>query len=155
MTYKPYGLQALSEELERDEGKRDKPYQDSVGKTTIGIGRNLDDVGLSNEEIYSMLAHDIDRAEQTLDSILPEWRLVNAIRQRALLNMALNLGETRLRGFRLMWAAIGSAIALRDGNSADSWTEAAAQALDSKWAGQVGVRATRIATMLRSGEPVE
>ena len=33
------------------EGIRQFPYEDSVGKITIGVGRNLEDVGLSQEEI--------------------------------------------------------------------------------------------------------
>jgi hypothetical protein len=38
--------QKLEDELTVDEGKRLKAYKDTVGKWSIGIGRNLDDVRL-------------------------------------------------------------------------------------------------------------
>lgn len=42
-------ISSLQEQLIRDEGVRKFPYKDTVGKTTIGVGRNLDDVGLSQD----------------------------------------------------------------------------------------------------------
>ena len=45
----------LHSELIRDEANRLKPYRDSVGKLTIGIGRNLDDRGISKEESFFLL----------------------------------------------------------------------------------------------------
>ena len=41
----------LVQQLTRDEGIRNKPYVDTVGKVTIGVGRNLSDVGLYPDEI--------------------------------------------------------------------------------------------------------
>ena len=41
----------LRAQLVLHEGSRLKPYRDTVGKLTIGIGRNLDDVGLSEDEV--------------------------------------------------------------------------------------------------------
>lgn len=49
-------LTALKEELIRDEGLRLKPYRDTVGKLTIGVGRNLDDVGITKDEAMHLLA---------------------------------------------------------------------------------------------------
>lgn len=139
--YRPYGLVALTEELTRDEGYRMLPYQDSVDKTTIGIGHNLDDRGLTDEQIHDIFLGDVGMAEETLDRIWKPWRLLSENRQRVLLNMSFNLGETRLRGFRKMWAAL----------EADDFDEAAVQMLDSKWAVQVGIRATRLADRMRAG----
>jgi lysozyme len=45
--------------LKRDEGLRLKPYQDTVGKWTIGYGRNLDDRGISKYEAEAMLRNDV------------------------------------------------------------------------------------------------
>jgi lysozyme len=39
----------LIAELVKDEGLRLKPYKCTAGKTTIGVGRNLDDVGISKD----------------------------------------------------------------------------------------------------------
>ena len=137
--YKPYSYGLLESELELDEGYRPAPYKDSVGKTTIGIGHNLDDRPLTDEQIKGLFRDDVDQAERDLDAIWEAWRLLGGNRQRVLLNMAFNLGETRLRGFRKMWAAL----------RIDDFTVAATEMLDSKWAEQVGVRATRLADRMR------
>ena len=62
-------------------------------------------------------------------------------RQRALVDMAFNLGRTRLAGFKAMWAAL----------ERGDYHAAAVEALNSKWARQVGPRAQRIAKMIREG----
>ena len=49
----------LLSELCRDEGFKDKPYTCSAGKISIGIGRNLEDVGLSRDEILYLYRNDI------------------------------------------------------------------------------------------------
>ena len=60
-------------------------------------------------------------------------------RQAALLSMAFNLGAPRLAKFHKMRAAI----------AADDWQAVAAEALASKWAGQLPQRAAEIARLLR------
>lgn len=50
----------LRPQLRIDEGVREFPYTDTVGKLSIGVGRNLDDVGLRPDEIALMLENDID-----------------------------------------------------------------------------------------------
>ena len=52
----------LIEELTRDEGYRRRVYKDSVGIETIGIGRNLVDVGVTKEEAQYLLGNDIKAA---------------------------------------------------------------------------------------------
>lgn len=128
-------------ELRRDEGVRLKPYRDTVGKLTLGVGRNIDDVGITSEEADYLLENDIGRAMAELDRALPWWRGLSEARQRALLNMAFNLGLSRLLGFRGMLGAL----------QAGDWGRAAAEALNSRWAGQVGARAQRLAEMIREG----
>ena len=44
-----------------------------MGIETIGVGRNLRDVGLSDDEIEYLLNNDIDRVEKQLDNI-SWWR---------------------------------------------------------------------------------
>lgn len=128
-------------ELERDEGLSLKPYRDSVGKLTIGVGRNLDDVGITQEEARFLLLGDIHSATAALDERLPWWTGLDEVRQRALANMMFNLGPDRLLGFKNTLALIHLGDYL-----------AAAQAmLASKWAAQVGPRAERLAVMVRDG----
>ncbi|MFD2235097.1 glycoside hydrolase family protein [Phaeospirillum tilakii] len=137
-TYDPATLRA---DLIRDESLRLKPYRCPAGKLTIGIGRNLDDVGISREEAETLLDHDIAALTADFDRALPWWRGLSEARQRALVNMGINLGLPRLLGFKRMLTAL----------ERGEFATAAAEALDSPWAGQVGARAQRIAALLRAG----
>lgn len=129
----------LAKDLMRDEGMRLKVYRCPAGKLTIGIGRNLEDVGISSGEAIDLLDNDIARVVSELNAALPWWRDVPEPGQRALANMAFNLGLTRLMEFQRMIAAL----------RAGDYEAAAAEALDSKWAEQVGARAERIALLFR------
>ncbi|KVK97032.1 glycoside hydrolase family protein [Burkholderia ubonensis] len=133
----------LIAELSRDEGRRLKPYVDSVGKTSIGVGRNLSDVGISDTECDAMLSNDIDRSIAWLDRNLPWWRELGAVRQRVIINMAFNMG-----GALLTFANTLAAMQRGD------YVAAANGMLASKWAAQVGARAQRLAQMMRTGEAV-
>ena len=135
-------LTALKEELIRDEGLRLKPYRDTVGKLTIGVGRNLDDVGITKDEAMHLLECDIRRVKGDLDRAMPWWRELDEVRQRVIVNMAFNLGIARLMGFKNMLDA------MRAGN----YRDAAKEMLNSKWATQVGERAPRLAAMMRDGD---
>lgn len=134
-------VDALAAQLVTDEGMRLKPYKDSVGKTTIGCGRNLDDVGISKAEAMAMLAADIDIAAGDLDKFLPWWRQMTDRRQQALCNMAFNLGITKLQTFKNTLAAM----------KAGDYKAAAIGMRASLWAKQVGARAERLATMMEEG----
>lgn len=132
-------LKSLRDDLIRDEGLRLKPYRDSVGKLTIGIGRNLDDVGISGAEADYLLMNDIDAAMFSLGHNIEWWDRLPMPARRGLANMCFNLGWPRLSGFRKMLAAL----------EAGDFEKAASEALDSRWARQVGERAERIATLYR------
>ena len=45
-------MKTIEEQLILHEGLRLKPYRDTVGKLTIGVGRNLDDVGITRAEAF-------------------------------------------------------------------------------------------------------
>jgi len=136
-----YSKPLLEAELRRDEGVRLKPYTDSVGKLTIGIGRNLTDVGISNPEASYLLVNDVASAEAQLNAHLSWWGTMSDARQRALLNMCFNMGWPKLSKFT---TTIGHLQAGR-------YTAASATVLQSLWAQQVGVRADRISGMFRNG----
>jgi lysozyme len=123
------------------EGVRLKPYRDTVGKLTIGIGRNLDDRGITREEAEYLLSNDISDVWLRLVSLLPFFARLDTVRQSILLDMAFNLGVPGLMAFKNTLAAIG------DGRYAD----AAAGMLASRWAEQVGRRAQRLSEMMRTG----
>lgn len=127
-------------DLKLDEGLRLKPYRDSVGKLTLGIGRNLDDVGISEAEAEYLLGNDIDRTIADLNRLLPWWQGLDDTRRRVLLNMGFNLGVPGLLKFKNTLQAV------QDGR----YQDAAKGMLASKWARQVGDRAKRLAEMMRS-----
>lgn len=131
----------LVQELIRDEGLRLKPYKDSVGKTSIGIGRNLDDNGISNSEAMILCRDDIIQVVGGLNAHLTWWTTISEVRQRVLANMAFNMGLSKLLGFRKMLAAC----------SAGAYEEAAREMLNSQWAKEVGDRAIRLADMMKQG----
>jgi lysozyme len=122
------------------EGLRLKPYQCPSDKLTIGVGRNLEDTGISHDEAIFMLENDIRRCREEL---MPySWFNTQDLnRQAALVNMCFNLGLTRLLKFKRMIAALEK----RD------YTQAAKEALDSLWAQQVGARAYDIASVIKDG----
>lgn len=136
-----YSRDTLLAELERDEGLRLKPYTDTVGKLTIGVGRNLSDVGISADEARALLKADVDRAERDLDRSVPWWRTLSDNRQRVLLNLCFNIGLTRFLGFKKMLGAIQTG----------EYDRAATEMTSSRWAEQVGERARRLATLMMHG----
>lgn len=128
-----------------DEGLRLKPYRDTVGKLSIGIGRNLDDTGISEGEAHALCENDLDRAEALLDRQIPWWRGLDAVRQEVLLNMAFNMGwgngRKGLSSFRNTLASIKAGL----------WINAARGMRASRWAKQVGDRASRLASAMEHG----
>lgn len=132
----------LLHELVRDEDLRLRPYRCPAGKLTIGVGRNLDDRGITRDEALVLARNDIAVVERELDRALPWWRDLDGARQRVLANMAFNMGTPKLLEFRATLAAA----------RAGHFLEASQQMLDSKWARQVGARAVRLAALMRDGE---
>lgn len=131
----------IFEQLRRDEGVKRFPYTDTVGKTTIGVGHNLTDNGLTNEQIDKILIDDVAAAYAPLNA-LPWFLNLDFIRQAVLVNMMFNLGPTRFLGFHKMLTHM----------EACDYPGAAQEMLDSEWAKQVGDRAQRLAKQLATGQ---
>ncbi len=132
----------LPDQLLRDEGFKQYPYRDIVGKLSIGIGRNLDDVGVTWDEAYFLLQSDIKAHSTQLSITFPWTDALDDIRKAALINMAFNLGIQGLAEFRSALARL----------QAKDYEGAAGQFLDSKWAEEVGARAQRLAKQIETGE---
>ena len=133
--------QLLRSQLERHEGLRLRVYKDTVGVNTIGYGRNLDDVGISRDEADFMLDNDIDCVEKSLQTV-DEYVDLDRVRQTVIANLCFNVGFRGLMNFKRMWQAIGR----------QDYASAAREMLDSKWARQVGIRATELAGIMRTGK---
>ena len=134
-------LHKMRWQLTIHEGIRIKPYLDSVGKLTIGVGRNLDDTELSDDEVELMLNNDIERAAKNAERF-SWWRELDSVRQMVVVDMLFNLGLAGFAKFRKTISFIG----------AGDYSKAAEEMLDSKWASQVGSRAARLAKMMRTGD---
>ena len=137
-------MNELIEQLRLHEGVRSKVYLCSEGYETIGVGRNISDsgIGLSDDEIAYLLANDIARCEHELAERYPWFDDLDPVRQDAIIDMTFNLGISRLAQFQNMIAALAE----------ERFDDAATEALDSRWARQVGQRAQTVAAMIRTGE---
>lgn len=124
-------IEALKDQLILHEGLKLKPYKCTAGKITIGVGRNIEDIGITEDEARSLLDNDILRVAQELDNALPWWRDLSDVRQRVLLDMAFNIGTPTLMKFKNTLALI----------EAEEFEKASVEMLDSRWAEQVGQRA--------------
>ncbi len=134
-------INALKKELKRDEGWKLKPYTDTAGKLSIGCGRNLTNNGIRADEAELMLTNDIVAVMDELSLSIAWFDTMDGVRQRALINMAINLGVPGLLKFKKSLELMRK----------DQWDKASKELLNSKWAKQVGQRAKRIAYMIRTG----
>jgi lysozyme len=107
---------------------------------TIGVGRNLDDRGITRDEALYMLGNDITITMKDLDAVIPEWRYLDEPKARALANMCFQLGRVRFCQFTKMIAAIRK----------HDFAEAGREARDSLWYKQVPNRAERVIKMLEA-----
>jgi lysozyme len=126
--------------LQRHEGLRLKPYECTAGKLSIGYGRNLDDMGISEVEAMVMLRNDIEQCYQELE-MFSWFSDLDQVRQEALVDMLFNLGLPTFLEFKktLKFVAEGK------------YSQAAEEMLRSKWADQVGDRAKELAYMVDTG----
>lgn len=134
-------MKSIEEQLILHEGIRLKPYRCKSGKLTIGVGRNLEDKGLTEQEALFLLRNDIAEAELQLTQY--DWYTsLSPIRQKVLIDMAVNLGMGGLLDFKRMIAALGR----------KDYKSAAGEMVNSRWYGQVGDRGKRLVKMMETGE---
>ena len=134
----------LLTQIKQDEGLRLTAYQDTLGNWTIGYGHTPATEGqvwtLADAE--AALLDDVDRAANDVDMAFPWAEAMGVIRWSVLVNMAFNMGLSRLQEFHMALAAM----------QAGNYEEASVQMLNSLWASQVGDRAKRLARQMRTGE---
>lgn len=137
-----YDMTALEDQLIDHEGLELNPYQCTADKLTIGVGRNIEDRGITEDEARYLLKNDIKIVEDELLEKKPVVAGLDAVRQRVLVDMGFNLGIPTLLKFQNMWAAIEE----------EDFETAADEAMDSRWAKQVGRRAERLCQAMATGE---
>jgi len=158
-----YKRNDLLDKLIVSEGLKLQVYKDTLGIDTIGIGRNLEDRGITKEEldwmdipnigiVYEMgiteadavylATNDVQIVEEELLRAHSCVEQLDSVRQLILVDMAFNMGVPRLCKFKMMWAAIHD----------EDYPTAAKEMLDSRWASQVKGRATKLANAMHNGE---
>lgn len=124
-------LQEAAEYIKEHEGLSLKPYYCTANKLSIGIGRNLDDRGITKEEAMFLFNTDIKLTLSDLYRVFDDFDMLPNQAQVVLLDMMFQLGLIRFCGFQKMIEQI----------KARNWEEAAKELMDSKYAKQVPKRA--------------
>ena len=127
-------------QLENDERYRQFAYKDSVGKLTVGIGRNLKDKGLSYTESLYLFENDIKDAENQLRNRFYWFDSIDIQAQDVMINMAFNMGLGGLLTFTKALEHMKN----------ENYKLAAEDFMSSKWSGQVGDRAVRLTNILKN-----
>lgn len=135
-------IQRLKELLIKHEGIRLRPYRCSAGKLTIGIGRNLDDVGISLDEANYLLEADIQKTIEQVSKKYAWFSNLDPVRKDVIINMVFNLGISGFSKFHNLIAHL----------SLQQYLLASIEMIESKWADQVGSRAKELAHMMKTGE---
>ena len=134
-------MHSIEDQLILHEGLRLKPYRCTAGKLTIGVGRNLEDKGITYDEAMFLLRNDIEEVTAQLERF--DWfRALGPVRRKVLVDMAFNLGMSGLLGFQKMIEALKQS----------DYQAAADEMVSSKWYRQVGERGRRLERMMRTGE---
>ena len=131
----------IEELLIKHEEKRHKPYDDATGKEcktgdiikgkiTIGAGRNIQEVGLSDDEVEYLLQNDIKRVKQELKEIFPDFDKLPENVRMVLIDMDFNLGKSRFLTFKKMIQAVKER----------NWEAMIREMRNSRWCRQVGER---------------
>jgi len=128
----------VKEFIVKHEGLKLKPYICPAGKLTIGVGRNIEDNGISEDEAMYLLENDIKRCENELREIFPNFDSLPENVRMALIDMDFNLGKPRFMQFKKLIQAI------KEGD----FKRAAKEAKNSRWCEQVGERCEDIYNML-------
>jgi lysozyme len=130
----------MKQQLIQHEGIRLKPYRCPAGKLTIGIGRNLEDKGITVDEAHFLLDNDIFECQTDLimGGPVPDFFDLPEPIQRVLVDMRFNLGPAGFRSFENMIEAVKR----RD------WPEMKRQMIESRWYGQVKSRGPNLVEMV-------
>lgn len=148
--------QRMIAQLKRHEGtKRDSSgnhiaYRCTAGALTIGYGHNLDanpvpginaNSKLNDDQANRLLITDVLAVQKSLEANIPWAFKLDPARYAVLVNLAFNIGVGGLLGFKNTLAFI----------HVGDYKNAASNMLKSKWASQVGKRATELVEQMRSG----
>ena len=146
--------------LSLNEGNKPKVYKDSKGNRTIGIGFNLEDAGnrkflkqqgidinelfagreLTDRETKTLYNHSLTQAFKDAQSYDPNFAKRPEAVKMTLVDMAFNLGLTKLNKF----------VDMKKGLMNNDYNMAADEMVDSNWYKQVKSRGPRMVDVMRS-----
>jgi lysozyme len=146
--------------FEENEGNLSKVYEDTKGNRTIGIGFNLEDAGnqrflkksgidfkevlagreLTKNEVITLYNHSLTQAFNDARKFDPQFNKRPEPVKKAIVDMAFNLGLTKLNKFKDMKAALAQ----------NDYRTAADEMVDSNWYKQVKSRGPRTVSLMAS-----
>jgi lysozyme len=129
---------ALASSVKSHEGLRLKTYLCPMGKPTIGFGKNLMELEITEVQATKWLHEDMQVAVNELDRVFPGWRNHSEARQNVLIEACYQLGAPTFAKFTKFWAAM----------SAQDYPQAALELLASRWASQTPKRVHTLARRL-------
>jgi len=152
--------QSYYDMLSLNEGNKPKVYKDSKGNRTIGIGFNLEDAGnrnflkqkgininelfagreLTDRETKILYNHSLTQAFRDAQSYDPNFAKRPEAVKMSLVDMAFNLGLTKLNKF----------VEMKKGLMNNDYNVAADEMVDSNWYKQVKSRGPRMVEVMRS-----
>jgi lysozyme len=128
--------------LREHEGCSLSLYKDTVDKTTVGYGHNIEDRGISIATAEFMLIEDTREAmKDAQESLGDAYTLLSLNRKWVIVDMVFNMGAKRFKTFKKLIKALAE----------QDFNKASKEMLDSKWASQVGKRAVKLAKLMRNG----
>ena len=141
-------IEALREQLKTDEGVKYEIYKDHLGYPTFGIGHLIteddpehgepDGTEISEDRVNEIFESDVAKFVSEAKILFPDLDELPDVAQQVIVNMAFNMGRPRLSKFKNFIAGVND----RD------WVRAAEEMMDSRWADQVGARATRLRNLI-------
>ena len=137
-------IEKLKEMLIKHEAEVNHAYEDSEGYLTIGVGRLIDKRkggGISHEEAMYLLNNDVAKVINACRQEFEWFPLLSENRKIVVANMVFNLGMYNFKAFKKTIIYIEQGL----------FAQAAVEMLDSKWATQVGRRATELSKLMRDG----
>jgi lysozyme len=143
-------LDLIKEDLIRHEGYKEEIYLCSEGIPTFGIGHAVKETDMEytwpvgspveKERIDAVFILDCEDAVNDIEHLISDVSSHSDQCIRVLVNMAFNLGRTRLSGFKNMLAAV----------EAKDYEKASEEMKDSRWYKQVGRRSVELVEMMRT-----
>ena len=141
-------IEALREQLKIDEGVKYEIYKDHLGYPTFGIGHLIteddpehgepDGTEISEDRVNEVFESDVAKFVSEAKILFSDLDELPDVAQQVIVNMAFNMGRPRLSKFKNFIAGVND----RD------WVRAAEEMMDSRWANQVGARATRLRNLI-------